>query len=484
MNGNGMHMRLRQWLIAQIDSGKYAGLSWENQEKTMFRIPWKHAAKHDYKQDEDAALFKAWAVYKGKYREGRDKADPSTWKTRLRCALNKSTDFREVPQRSQLDISEPYKVYHIQTEGSSAMVSPVPREIHLGSQPDTHLNVPASLQPQFSSHVVVDGGQKERVDSSSQALHIVSLGTQTQASQASTNCEESWKAEPFSWSASRGSDSLSTGCFLPGADLSGFRITDFRLQVRLYYHGQLVKDVTTSTADGCWILQGSVPVENERIYGPCTAEQVCFPSPKLARVPPGIAEAMSRLLPHLERGVLLWVAPDGVFTKRFCQGRVFWGGPLAQHQNKPNKLEREKTCKLLDMPIFLKELQEYLHGRGPKPRFVIDLCFGEEFPVSNQNKATKLITARVEPLFARNMLLNIKKSEKEDASAVSDQVWDRGRPTELAAPGSVVATADTPFSLRPLMETGRGTEQERERSEVGRDGKRDAEQDQLDSSVA
>uniref|UniRef100_A0A4W4E9L6 IRF tryptophan pentad repeat domain-containing protein n=1 Tax=Electrophorus electricus TaxID=8005 RepID=A0A4W4E9L6_ELEEL len=109
----GRNMRLREWLIAQIDSGKYAGLSWENRERTTFKIPWKHAAKQDYRQSEDAALFKAWAVYKGKFREGRDKADPSAWKTRLRCALNKSTDFQEVPERSQLDISEPYKVYHI-----------------------------------------------------------------------------------------------------------------------------------------------------------------------------------------------------------------------------------------------------------------------------------------------------------------------------------------------------------------------------------
>ncbi len=59
------------------------------------------------------ALSQAWAMYKGKFQEGRDKADPSTWKTRLRCALNKSTDFQEVSERSQLDISEPYKVYRI-----------------------------------------------------------------------------------------------------------------------------------------------------------------------------------------------------------------------------------------------------------------------------------------------------------------------------------------------------------------------------------
>lgn len=52
-------------------------------------------------------------MFKGKYKEGIDKPDPPTWKTRLRCALNKSNDFDELVERSQLDISEPYKVYRI-----------------------------------------------------------------------------------------------------------------------------------------------------------------------------------------------------------------------------------------------------------------------------------------------------------------------------------------------------------------------------------
>ncbi|XP_013920326.1 PREDICTED: interferon regulatory factor 4-like, partial [Thamnophis sirtalis] len=53
--GNG---KLRQWLIEQIDSAKYPGLIWENEEKSIFRIPWKHAGKQDYNREEDAALFK------------------------------------------------------------------------------------------------------------------------------------------------------------------------------------------------------------------------------------------------------------------------------------------------------------------------------------------------------------------------------------------------------------------------------------------
>lgn len=50
--------RLRQWLIEQIDSELYPGLIWENEEKTMFRIPWKHAGKQDYNQEVDASIFK------------------------------------------------------------------------------------------------------------------------------------------------------------------------------------------------------------------------------------------------------------------------------------------------------------------------------------------------------------------------------------------------------------------------------------------
>jgi len=51
-------MHMKEWLVAQIESGGYEGLCWEDDSRSMFRIPWKHAAKKDYKQTEDAALFK------------------------------------------------------------------------------------------------------------------------------------------------------------------------------------------------------------------------------------------------------------------------------------------------------------------------------------------------------------------------------------------------------------------------------------------
>lgn len=65
--GNG---KLRQWLIDQIDSGKYPGLVWENEEKSIFRIPWKHAGKQDYNREEDAALFKVTRTWGARGRDG------------------------------------------------------------------------------------------------------------------------------------------------------------------------------------------------------------------------------------------------------------------------------------------------------------------------------------------------------------------------------------------------------------------------------
>lgn len=44
--------------LVQISSGKYPGLVWDDDAKTMFRIPWKHAGKQDFRKDEDAAIFK------------------------------------------------------------------------------------------------------------------------------------------------------------------------------------------------------------------------------------------------------------------------------------------------------------------------------------------------------------------------------------------------------------------------------------------
>ncbi|XP_056254071.1 interferon regulatory factor 1b isoform X1 [Seriola aureovittata] len=92
-------MRMRPWLEKMIESNSISGLHWVDKDKTMFSIPWKHAARHGWEMDKDACLFKQWAIHTGKYAEGQD-SDPKTWKANFRCAMNSLPDIEEVKDKS------------------------------------------------------------------------------------------------------------------------------------------------------------------------------------------------------------------------------------------------------------------------------------------------------------------------------------------------------------------------------------------------
>uniref|UniRef100_A0A8C6TML4 Interferon regulatory factor n=1 Tax=Neogobius melanostomus TaxID=47308 RepID=A0A8C6TML4_9GOBI len=92
-------LRMRPWLEGMIESNKVPGLHWLDKERTMFSIPWKHAARQGWELNKDASLFKEWALHTGKYVEGQD-CDPKTWKANFRCAMNSLPDIEEVKDKS------------------------------------------------------------------------------------------------------------------------------------------------------------------------------------------------------------------------------------------------------------------------------------------------------------------------------------------------------------------------------------------------
>ncbi|XP_022373526.1 interferon regulatory factor 4 isoform X1 [Mustela nigripes] len=394
--GNG---KLRQWLIDQIDSGKYPGLVWENEEKSIFRIPWKHAGKQDYNREEDAALFKAWALFKGKFREGIDKPDPPTWKTRLRCALNKSNDFEELVERSQLDISDPYKVYRIVPEGAKKGAKQLTLEDPqmTMSHPYTMTTPYTSLPAQQVHNYMMpphDRSWREYVpDQPHPEIPYqcpVTFGSRSHHWQGPA-CENGCQVTGTFYACAP-PESQAPGIPIEPSIRSAeaLALSDCRLHICLYYREILVKELTTSSPEGCRISHGHT-------YDASNLDQVLFPYPE----DNGQRKNIEKLLSHLERGVVLWMAPDGLYAKRLCQSRIYWDGPLALCSDRPNKLERDQTCKLFDTQQFLAELQAFAHHGRPLPRFQVTLCFGEEFP--DPQRQRKLITAHVEPLLARQL---------------------------------------------------------------------------------
>lgn len=104
-----------EWLKDTIDSEEVRGLHWLNKEKTEVRVPWKRVDKPGFVMD-DAKLFKLYAKHTKKYREG-DSEDPSTWKTRFRCALRKMTEIEEIDRC--LEGAEPYRRFRFVKKKSS-----------------------------------------------------------------------------------------------------------------------------------------------------------------------------------------------------------------------------------------------------------------------------------------------------------------------------------------------------------------------------
>uniref|UniRef100_A0A3P9H169 Interferon regulatory factor 4b n=1 Tax=Oryzias latipes TaxID=8090 RepID=A0A3P9H169_ORYLA len=436
-SGNG---KLRQWLIEQVDCGKYPGLVWENDEKSIFRIPWKHAGKQDYNRDEDAALFKAWALFKGKFREGIDKPDPPTWKTRLRCALNKSNDFEELGERSQLDISDPYKVYRIIPEGAKKSQSSISNHKTLklninlsGSRGDCKfLRNEEHIFIYFAGFPVGPRQEDSPTSPVGYQMHPSYPTMPTQMTPYISSPECSWRdycpeqtsltelsfaqcpcpPRSLPWQTpsiengyqlrasiySYGPDSQPSPFSLDASIRSAEALSDLRLHVSVYLRETLVREATVTSPEGCHLT----PCPPEKHYltagGP---EVVPLPVDSLSALrrtdecppsPPSV----------LERGVLLWMSADGLYARRLCQSRVYWQGGLSPYGDKPNKLEREVTCKLLHTQDFITEIQSFgFHGRPPS-RFQVLLSFGDECLDPQRQRRT--LTVQVEPLFARQLL--------------------------------------------------------------------------------
>ncbi|XP_061831590.2 interferon regulatory factor 4-like [Nerophis lumbriciformis] len=395
-SGNG---KLRQWLIEQVDCGKYAGLVWENNEKTIFRIPWKHAGKQDYNRDEDAALFRAWALFKGKYHEGIDKPDPPTWKTRLRCALNKSNDFEELVERSQLDISDPYKVYHIIPEGAKKRtreedgpLSPMRYPLHPAYPP---------LQTQMPQYI--PSPEYGWRDLNQEQVSLPELPfTQCPCPPRSLSLPGppmdngyQFRASIYSYAPA---DAQPSPFSLDASIRSAEVLSDARLYIAVYFRDTLLREVTTSSPEGCHITPG-FPEDKHYVF-PGGHDVVPLPMDTLS-AQKRAEERSPSPLSSFEKGVLCWMAPDGLYARRLCEGRVYWqGGPLL-YGDKPKKLERDVTCKLLHTQDYLTEIHGYGHHSRQLPRFQVLLSFGDECCEPQRQRAA--LTVEVEPMFARKI---------------------------------------------------------------------------------
>ncbi|XP_060677287.1 interferon regulatory factor 8-like [Hemiscyllium ocellatum] len=397
--------KLKQWMIEQVDSEKYPGLVWEDRKLGMFRIPWKHAGKQDYRHDEDAAIFKAWAKFKGKYKDG-DKVDPATWKTRLRCALNKSSEFEEVPQRSQLDISEPFKVYKIVDETTVKKKPSLAIDLSTVKLEGSGSIGMESSQPSSPSRGVVTSHQQamgEDPPPDSQQMDSESSCDPSSGSEMSTSEECSTETPSLELTVTPNNEALDnyTISIISSLPTSLPEKGPNSMVIAFCYSG--VEVHTEMIRHGCKISSSAPLTRSENSFGSQALEKLRFPETTTIASPEK-RRATEELLTFLERGVMLDSNANGIFVQRLCQGRVFWTGPCAPQPNQTNKLERDKVEKLFDRKKFEQDMEFYqTSGGGVMPQYRVTLCFGEELAEADA-PAEKLITVQVYQVAAKQLV--------------------------------------------------------------------------------
>lgn len=113
--------RFTPWLEEQINLGGIDGLEWIEKDKGLFKVPWVRVDKPEFVLETHAELFKRWAQHTGKYRQG-DQPDPSTWKTRFRCALRKMQEIVEIKELGSLEGSKPYRAFRFKPRKPKGIV--------------------------------------------------------------------------------------------------------------------------------------------------------------------------------------------------------------------------------------------------------------------------------------------------------------------------------------------------------------------------
>nr|XP_013013893.1 interferon regulatory factor 5 isoform X2 [Cavia porcellus]XP_013013894.1 interferon regulatory factor 5 isoform X2 [Cavia porcellus] len=414
-------VRLKPWLVAQVNSCQYPGLQWVNGERKFFYIPWRHATRHGPSQNGDNTIFKAWAKETGKYTEGVDEADPAKWKANLRCALNKSRDFRLIYDGPRDMPPQPYKIYEVCSNGPTPTESQPTEEDYTvapGEEEEEEEEELQKMLPGLSLTEAVQPGPsmapylpKEDVkwppvlpppvgpptlDSS---LLVAASGNPAGFGQRLPEVLPS--PEPLAQALPTANEQL-----LPDLLISPHMLPLTDLEIKFQYRGRPPHALTISNPQGCRIFYSQLEATQEQVelFGPVSLEQVRFPSPE--EIPSEKQRFYTnQLLDVLDRGLILQLQGQDLYAIRLCQCKVFWSGPCAStHGSSPNPIQREVKTKLFSLEQFLNDLILFQKGRTDTPPPIeIFFCFGEEWP-DQKPREKKLITVQVVPVAARLLL--------------------------------------------------------------------------------
>ncbi|KAM6360430.1 interferon regulatory factor 9-like isoform 1-T1 [Alca torda] len=374
--------RLRPWLVAQVQSGHFPGLVWDDDNHTAIRIPWQHAGKGGARGGACIALCQAWAEFKGRLHPGV-RPDPASCKTRLRCALNKSSELQEVPERSRLEGPRPYKVYQLLTLPQKPGRQPLKRG---GWQPQKE----AGLSPTEGSN---GDAQPYSTTASTPSPDEVS------AKEPHGDTEDASEAPP--------PGPLRLAIVVDSTDALPLAQGESCLGLRLWLGGELSWQGWLPPGD--YLLGPPAPPGATPRPG-MLPRLLLLPAPEelppqaagpgASRDPPAVGELLAGLRP----GLLVASARRGLFLRRRPGGlgvhcRTPHAGPMAEG----GPLQDGELVQAFDAQRFREEVGRHRAGLGPRPEHWVTLAVGQELgPRDGPHNRTLVL--QLEQAFAQQLL--------------------------------------------------------------------------------
>lgn len=366
------------WLIEQVETGQYAGLSYVGQNK--FRVPWKHNSRKDC-NDEDNKIFRAWAVASGKINEFPN--DKARWKTNFRCALNNLSERFKMIKDNSKNNDNPHKIYEIiNTEQNHPSLPTQDPQDDLDMIPDIY----SSPTEYFPS------GNEINLLNNLMALDLENHGTEEQLWAGEYNQPNPALLGSYPAAAENHPQ------VLPHQP-SYYEVTPlsiYDLEISIHYRKREMLKMTVNISSTTRLqlhYQHEAPELN--------ADRLCFPSTDDLLDHKQI-EYTNRILSNIQRGLLLEVRNTGIYAVRQDRCHVFasTSDPSVAHPD-PRKLPQNSMVELLSFENYVHELRQFKENNSGSPEYTINMCFGEKFP-DGKPLEKKLIIVKVVPLICRH----------------------------------------------------------------------------------
>uniref|UniRef100_A0A2D4HT07 IRF tryptophan pentad repeat domain-containing protein n=1 Tax=Micrurus lemniscatus lemniscatus TaxID=129467 RepID=A0A2D4HT07_MICLE len=397
------------WLIEQLNNQRYPGVSWLNLEKTLFRVPWKHASRQSI-NPRDFQIFEDWAIARHLYNPERDCRTPSEWKRNFRSALNRKDGIEMVEDKST-DPEDPHKVYKISINTDN-LNNPAVEVIHAPLIPAENRSQGMSSsfsQEETQENVLslLDRSSSDNEEDSPiwyQTLSKLDLDSSTIPMTPLEPTEGANEFVPYSGMAAEniigyGSPpSSNLELYSPIAmnlPLEQLITTPFEtdFEVRTFYRGRQVLHETIDKVNSrglCFVPPG---VHSNYL----DLADVSLPDPIILNDKLQ-AKYTLRLLKLVSPGVLLRIEGNQMCGMRTGTCHVYWSqseipGDGIQHGN----LLKKQFVPIFNLQLFVSDLIGYIEGRNGCPNYNWWLCFGEEWPDSSCVWKKKLIMVQVIP---------------------------------------------------------------------------------------